>query len=50
MPPTDDDRDDALTGRARAEPILPSRDLAETRAFYEKLGFAAWWGDRGPWD
>lgn len=35
---------------ARAEPILPSRDLAETRAFYEKLGFAAWWGGRGPWD
>jgi len=28
-----------------AIPILPSRDLAETRAFYERLGFHAsgWW-------
>jgi catechol 2,3-dioxygenase-like lactoylglutathione lyase family enzyme len=50
MPSTDDARDDPLTRRARAEPILPSRDLAETRGFYEKLGFAAWWGGRGPWD
>jgi catechol 2,3-dioxygenase-like lactoylglutathione lyase family enzyme len=29
----------------RAEPILPSRDLAETRTFYERLGFRAWWPD-----
>ena len=30
-----------------AIPILPSRDLAETRAFYERLGFKAtgWWPD-----
>jgi catechol 2,3-dioxygenase-like lactoylglutathione lyase family enzyme len=47
---TDDNRDDPLIGRGRAEPILPSRDLAETRAFYEKLGFASWWGGRAPWD
>ena len=28
-------------------PILPARDLAETRAFYEALGFhaAGWWPD-----
>ena len=28
-------------------PILPARDLAETRAFYERLGFTAtgWWPD-----
>lgn len=28
-----------------AIPILPARDLAETRAFYERLGFQAvgWW-------
>jgi len=28
-------------------PILPSRNLAETRSFYEKLGFeaAGWWPD-----
>jgi hypothetical protein len=26
----------------RSEPILPSRDLAETRSFYEALGFRAW--------
>ena len=28
-----------------AIPILPARDLAETRAFYERLGFhaAGWW-------
>ena len=28
-----------------AIPILPSRDLVETRAFYERLGFraAGWW-------
>ncbi len=30
-----------------AIPILPSRNLNETRAFYEKLGFsvAGWWPD-----
>jgi catechol 2,3-dioxygenase-like lactoylglutathione lyase family enzyme len=33
----------------RAEPILPARDLEETRAFYQKLGFRAWWKGRGPW-
>jgi catechol 2,3-dioxygenase-like lactoylglutathione lyase family enzyme len=33
----------------RPEPILPSRDLDETRAFYAKLGFDAWF--RGhKWD
>ena len=47
MPQTDNDP--ALT-HARAEPILPSRDLAETRAFYQNLGFKAWWGGGGPWD
>jgi catechol 2,3-dioxygenase-like lactoylglutathione lyase family enzyme len=26
----------------RAVPILPARDLQETRAFYERLGFATW--------
>jgi catechol 2,3-dioxygenase-like lactoylglutathione lyase family enzyme len=28
-----------------ATPILPARDLTETRAFYERLGFVAagWW-------
>jgi hypothetical protein len=26
----------------RSEPILPALNLDETRAFYEKLGFAAW--------
>ena len=34
----------------RPEPILPSRDLAETRAFYERLGFVPWFGGRAPWD
>ena len=34
----------------RPEPILPARDLDETRAFYEKLGFAAWFRGRGQWD
>jgi catechol 2,3-dioxygenase-like lactoylglutathione lyase family enzyme len=34
----------------RSEPILPARNLDETRAFYEKLGFASWWGGRGPWE
>jgi len=30
-----------------AIPILPARDLDETRAFYERLGFhaAGWWPD-----
>lgn len=45
--PTHDDH--ALT-HARAEPILPSRDLVETRAFYQKLGFESWWGGGAPWD
>jgi len=31
----------------RSEPILPARDLDQTRAFYEKLGFIAWWKGRG---
>ncbi len=34
----------------RAEPILPSRDLEETRQFYQRLGFEAWWGGKAPWD
>ena len=34
----------------RPEPILPARDLAEIRAFYEKLGFSAWFRGRAPWD
>jgi hypothetical protein len=34
----------------RSEPILPSRDLTETRGFYERLGFESWWKGRGPWD
>ncbi len=34
----------------RSEPILPARNLAETRAFYEKLGFTSWWRGRGPWE
>jgi catechol 2,3-dioxygenase-like lactoylglutathione lyase family enzyme len=34
----------------RPEPILPSRDLDETRAFYEKLGFTPWHRGRGPWE
>lgn len=42
--------DDPLVGQARAEPILPSRDLAETRAFYRNLGFEPWWDGSGPWD
>jgi ketosteroid isomerase-like protein len=36
--------------KARAEPILPSRDLEETRQFYQRLGFTSWWGGKGPWD
>ena len=31
----------------RSEPILPALNLDETRAFYEKLGFVAWWNGRG---
>jgi len=31
----------------RSEPILPALNLDETRAFYEKLGFVAWWRGRG---
>jgi catechol 2,3-dioxygenase-like lactoylglutathione lyase family enzyme len=34
----------------RSEPILPSRDLAETRDFYQRLGFESWWKGRSPWD
>src|SRR5437867_999170 len=34
----------------RSEPILPARNLDETRAFYEKLGFVPWWRGRGPWE
>ena len=34
----------------RSEPILPSRDLAETRQFYERLGFESWWKGRAAWD
>jgi catechol 2,3-dioxygenase-like lactoylglutathione lyase family enzyme len=34
----------------RPEPILPARNLDETRAFYQKLGFAPWFRGRGPWD
>lgn len=33
----------------RSEPILPSRDLAETRAFYRRLGFTCWFGEGAPW-
>jgi catechol 2,3-dioxygenase-like lactoylglutathione lyase family enzyme len=31
----------------RSEPILPSRDLDETRAFYEALGFRPWFRGGG---
>jgi catechol 2,3-dioxygenase-like lactoylglutathione lyase family enzyme len=34
----------------RTEPILPARNLDETRAFYEKLGFDPWHRGRGPWE
>ena len=34
----------------RVEPILPSRDLEETRQFYRRLGFEAWWDGKAPWD
>ena len=31
----------------RSEPILPSRDFDETRAFYEAIGFRAWFRGGG---
>ena len=31
----------------RSEPILPSRNLDETRAFYEAIGFRAWFRGGG---
>jgi catechol 2,3-dioxygenase-like lactoylglutathione lyase family enzyme len=31
----------------RSEPILPSRDLNETRTFYEAIGFRPWFRDGG---
>ena len=35
----------------RGEPILPARNLDETRAFYVKLGFKPWWGaTESPWE
>lgn len=34
----------------RPEPILPSRDLQETRDFYGRLGFVSWFDGREPWD
>ena len=34
----------------RAEPILASRDLEETRQFYQRLGFTSWWGGKAPWE
>ena len=34
----------------RPEPILPSRNLDETRAFYDKLGFASWFRGCATWD
>jgi hypothetical protein len=34
----------------RSEPILPSRDLPGTRAFYRRLGFTCWFDGRGGWD
>ncbi len=34
----------------RPEPILPSRDLDETRRFYERLGFRLWFGSDKPWE
>jgi catechol 2,3-dioxygenase-like lactoylglutathione lyase family enzyme len=29
----------------RSEPVMPSRDLTETRAFYRALGFRPWFDD-----
>ena len=37
-------------GAERSEPILPARNLDETRAFYQKLGFTPWFGGQAPWD
>ncbi len=34
----------------RSEPILPTRNLQETREFYMKLGFNSWFNGRGPWE
>jgi catechol 2,3-dioxygenase-like lactoylglutathione lyase family enzyme len=34
----------------RCEPILPSRNLDETRTFYGQLGFTPWFRGRGGWD
>ena len=43
-------RSTSMNRRAeRSEPILPSRDLDETRAFYRTLGFRAWFNG-GKWD
>jgi hypothetical protein len=39
-----------MTRAERSEPILPSRDLGETRQFYERLGFESWWKGRATWD
>jgi catechol 2,3-dioxygenase-like lactoylglutathione lyase family enzyme len=33
----------------RAEPIMPSRDLDETRTFFRQLGFTAWFGPHSAW-
>jgi catechol 2,3-dioxygenase-like lactoylglutathione lyase family enzyme len=33
----------------RSEPVLPSRDLDETRAFYKAMGFVPWFDGRA-WD
>jgi hypothetical protein len=33
----------------RAEPVLPSHDLEETRRFYGRLGFVPWFGSSSPW-
>ena len=33
----------------RPEPIFPVRNLEETRAFYQKLGFVAWFGPDDRW-
>lgn len=34
----------------RSEPILPARNLDETRTFYEQLGFTPWHRGRGPFE
>jgi len=38
---TDGGADEVKMDPGIAIPILPARDLRETRAFYERLGFAA---------